>query len=92
MLRHEASRKAFRKSSSPLNTFQIQVVGPKIASGIVHRGYVTGRFWWPALISCFNSPKIENALTRGGRKYVSRFDDDASSTYTEYLCDRCGQS
>jgi hypothetical protein len=50
---------------------------------------LASRFGRTALNTGFKTPEVErnaNRLTKGGRKYVSRFDDDASSTYTEYLC------
>jgi hypothetical protein len=46
---------------------------------------LAGRLRWPALKCLFQDSKSRSALTNGGRKYVSRFDDEASSTYTEYL-------
>jgi hypothetical protein len=59
------------------------MVGSAIVSTIVPKAMLAGRLGQPALNIGFKTPEVErnaNGLTKGGRKYVSLFDDDASST------------
>jgi hypothetical protein len=70
MPRQNTSRKAFRQNNNPIESNSTSSGWFWDHSAITHGGYVAGRFRWPALNACFNTPKIENDHTHQGRKKI----------------------